>query len=112
MSTARISVNVDEDIKQNAQRVLGEIGMDMTTAIDLLLRTIVREERIPFDLRTERAYREAHREYINAELDKSILETHDPNTECLSHDEVMAQLNKQREVRNRVSSGISAVCQP
>ena len=98
MPTARISVNVDEDIKQSAQRILSEIGMDMTTAIDLLLRTIVREERIPFDLCTERAYRKAvHKRYISAELEKSILEANDPNTVCLSHDEVMAGLTEQRE---------------
>jgi antitoxin component of RelBE/YafQ-DinJ toxin-antitoxin module len=45
----------------------------------LLLRTIVREERIPFDLRTKQAYREAvHREYINAELEKAKSEAADP----------------------------------
>ena len=103
MATARISVNVDEDIKQNAQRILAEIGMDMTTVIDLLLRTIIREERIPFDLCTERAYREAaYKEYINSELEKSLLEANDPNTKRLSHDEVMAQLTRQRAARNRV----------
>ena len=58
MSTARISVNVDEEIKKNAQRILSEIGMDLTTAIELFLRTIVREERIPFDLRTKKSYME------------------------------------------------------
>ena len=97
MSTARISVNVDSEIKQDAQKILGEIGMDLTTAIDLLLRTIVREERIPFSLQTERAYREAaHREYIRIELDKAKLEAADPNTKWLAHDEVMANFKAQR----------------
>jgi DNA-damage-inducible protein J len=100
MSTARISVNVDGEIKQNAQRILGEIGMDMTTAIDLLLRTIVREERIPFELRTERNYREEmYRQYVREELEKSKIEADNPNTKWLSHDEVMANLAKQREAR-------------
>jgi len=90
MQTARISVNVDGEIKQNAQRILSEIGMDLTTAIDLLLRTIVREERIPFDLRTERAYREdAYKEYIRMELEKSKLEAADLDTKWMSHDDVI-----------------------
>jgi len=55
IATARISVKVDEDVKQGAQRVFNEVGMDMTTAINLFLRTVKREERIPFDIRTERA---------------------------------------------------------
>jgi DNA-damage-inducible protein J len=103
MSTARISVNIDEDVKQSAQRVLNEIGMDLTTAIDSFLRTVVREERIPFDLRTERAYREtAHREYIKAELEKSLPEAADSNTQWVSQDEMMARLRAQREARTHV----------
>ena len=100
MSTARISVNVNSEVKQDAQKILGEIGMDLTTAIDLLLRTIVREERIPFNLQTERAYREAaHREYVRIELEKAKLEAVNPNTKWLTHDEVMNNLKAQREAR-------------
>ena len=103
MSTARISVNVDSEVKQNAQKILGEIGMDLTTAVDLFLRTIVREERIPFNLQTERAYREvAHREYIKIELEKAKMEAIDPSTKWLTHDEVMTNLKAQREARRRV----------
>ena len=101
MSTARISVNVDSEVKQRAQKVLSEIGMDMTTAIDLLLRTIVREERIPFDLRTEKSYRkEVYRNFIREELKKSMIEAANPNTVWLTHDDVIEQLEKQRAARN------------
>ena len=100
-STARISVNVDGDVKLNAQRVLSEIGMDLTTAIDLLLRTIVREERIPFELRTERSYREElHRQYIQIELERAKIEAVDPKTTKLSHNEVSEKLKQQRAARH------------
>ena len=103
MSTARISVNVDEDVKQGAQKILAEIGLDLTTAIDSFLRTIVREERIPYELRTERAYREAvHKEFIRKELEKSINEANDPNTIRLTHDEVMKKIAQRREARQNV----------
>jgi len=89
MASTRISVNIDAEVKQKAQSILSEIGLDMTTAIDSFLRTLIREERIPFDLRTERAFRDSlYRDYINTELDKSILEADDPDTEWLSHDEM------------------------
>ena len=101
MSTARISVNVDGEIKQNAQRILSEIGMDMTTAIDLLLRTIVREERIPFELRTNKSYHEeVYRQFVRAELEKSKTEASDPNTNWVVHSDVVSQLDKQRKSRN------------
>ena len=103
MATARISVNVDSEIKQNAQKILSEIGMDLTTAIDMLLRTIVREERIPFDLRTKNAYREdLHRQYTRRELAKSIAEADNPETIWLSHADVTEKLRQQRAARNRV----------
>jgi len=103
MATARISVNIDGEVKQSAQKILSEIGMDLTTAIDLLLRTIVREERIPFILQTEKSFREsAHTEYIKAELEKAKLEAADPNTKWLTHDEVMANIAKRKEARARV----------
>jgi DNA-damage-inducible protein J len=103
LSTARISVNIDGEVKQNAQRVLSEIGMDMTTAIDLLLRTIVREERIPFDLRTQKSYREyVYRQFVRDELKKSKTEAADPLTEWLTHDDIMAELNRQRKSRHGI----------
>ena len=74
--------------------------MDLTTAVDLLLRTIVREERIPFNLETERAYREAsHRAYVKAELEKSKSEADSPDTQWLTHDDVISNLKAQRKAR-------------
>ena len=61
-------------IPKNARLVPGEIGMD--TAI-------------------------ANREYIRNELNKSMIEANDPNTKRLGHNEVMSNLKKQREARNR-----------
>ena len=102
-TTARISVNVDGEIKQNAQRILSEIGMDLTTAIDLMLRTIVREERIPFELQTEKAYREyGYRQYVRKELEISKLKANDADTILHSHDDVMRKLAEQREARSIV----------
>ena len=104
IATTRVSVNIDEEIKQKAQQIFGEMGLDMTTAIDSFLRTVVMEERIPYYIRTERAYRRelaAHEAYINAELDKAMAEAADPNTKWLSQDEIMANIRKRREARSR-----------
>ena len=102
-STARISINVDEDVKQSAQHLFGEIGIDMTTAINLFLKTAIREGQIPFNLQSERAYREsAHNAYIKAELEKAKLEAANPNTIWMSQDEMKARLKQQREARASV----------
>ncbi|MCL2045644.1 MAG: type II toxin-antitoxin system RelB/DinJ family antitoxin [Oscillospiraceae bacterium] len=103
MATTRISVNIDKDIKQNAQRIFGEMGLDMTTAIELFLRTAIIEGRIPFEIRTERAFREAtHAAYIYAALEDSVHEANDPNTKWLSQDEMKTNLAKRRDNRANV----------
>ncbi len=104
MSTStRISINIDENIKHNAQQLFGEMGLDMTTAIDLFLRAALIEKRLPFEIRTEQAYRESvHNAYINAELDKSMTEAADPKTEWLSHEEMKTRLAERRRARKHV----------
>ena len=47
---AQINLRVDNDVKRNAERTLNEIGLSMSTAINIFLKTVVRENRIPFEL--------------------------------------------------------------
>jgi DNA-damage-inducible protein J len=95
-------MNIDEDVKQDAQRVFGKMGLDMTTAIELFLRAAIIEERIPFEIRTEQAYREAtHKAYVNAALDESMLEAKDPNAKRYTHTEIVERINKRHETRLR-----------
>ena len=47
---AQISLRVDDELKRNAERTLDEIGLSMSTAINIFLKTVVRENRIPFEL--------------------------------------------------------------
>ena len=103
MSTSRISVNIDEKVKKDAQAVLSELGLDMTTAVDTFLRALVREQGIPFAIRTERAMREEqYRGYLLRELEAARKEASDSSTQWLSHDDVMQKLNSQREARRSV----------
>ena len=103
MTTSRVSVNIDEDVKLKAQRILNETGLDMATAIDLFLRTVVRDGRIPFDIYLERIHQEAaHSAYINAALGESMLEANDPTAKRYTHAEIMVSLKAQREARKHV----------
>ncbi|RAV78554.1 hypothetical protein DBT52_08795 [Aerococcus mictus] len=48
---ASIHVRVDQDLKDNVQSILDDIGMDMSSAITVYLKAINRKQGIPFDLR-------------------------------------------------------------
>lgn len=53
---AQISLRVDDEIKRSAERTLDEIGLSMSTAITIFLKTVVREKRIPFELSADPFY--------------------------------------------------------
>ena len=47
---AQISLRIDDEVKRKAERTLDEIGLSMSTAINIFLKAVVRENRIPFEL--------------------------------------------------------------
>ena len=51
---AQISVNsrMDEDLKKQFDNFCSDVGMSMTTAFCIFAKTVVREHRIPFEIRT------------------------------------------------------------
>ena len=50
MTTTNLNVRVDKDIKEQADQLFNELGMNMTTAINLFLRQSIRHQGIPFEL--------------------------------------------------------------
>jgi DNA-damage-inducible protein J len=50
MATTKINVCVDESTKQQAERLLSEMGLTMTSAINMYLKRIIMEEAIPFEV--------------------------------------------------------------
>lgn len=53
MATTNLNVRTDKAIKAQAEEIFNELGLTMTTAINLFLRTAIREHGIPFDLKLE-----------------------------------------------------------
>lgn len=50
---AQISLRVDDDVKRGAEQALNDIGLSMSAAINVFLRKVAREHRIPFELSAE-----------------------------------------------------------
>ncbi len=49
-STTNISIRMDSDLKTQADRLFGELVMNLTTAFSIFVRQSLREGRIPFDI--------------------------------------------------------------
>ena len=50
MSQATFSVRMDDSLKSQFETLCNDFGMNMSTAINVFARTVVRERRIPFDI--------------------------------------------------------------
>lgn len=49
---AQISLRVDDDVKRNAERTLTDIGLSMSTAINIFLKKVARENREKRELKS------------------------------------------------------------
>ncbi len=49
--SVNINIRVDSDLKRKAEAVYAELGMNLSTALNVFLRASVRNNGLPFDLR-------------------------------------------------------------
>ena len=50
MSTTNLNIHTDKNVKIAAEKIFEELGLNMTTAINIFLRQTIRENGIPFEL--------------------------------------------------------------
>lgn len=65
-----ITVAIDEFVKKQAEEMLEEIGLNMSTYINSSLEALIREKRVPFELITKQ---QANKAYLQ-KLDESLAE--------------------------------------
>ncbi|NIB75697.1 MULTISPECIES: type II toxin-antitoxin system RelB/DinJ family antitoxin [Streptococcus] len=53
MSKTSMSIRLDSEVKEQAQLVFNNLGMDMTTAINIFLRQAIQYQGLPFDVRLD-----------------------------------------------------------
>lgn len=49
-STTNLSIRIDKELKERAEHLFSELGMNMTTAFNIFLRQAVRQGKIPFEV--------------------------------------------------------------
>ncbi len=57
-STTNFSVRMDSEIKKQSESLFSELGMNLTTAINVFLRQSLRVGGFPFDVKLEQPNRE------------------------------------------------------
>lgn len=79
---AQISLRVDDEVKRSAEKTLDDIGLSMSAAINIFLKKVARENRIPFELSADPFYSkenitELERRIADIRSGKSTLKEHE-----------------------------------
>ncbi len=91
MATKTITVRVDEDVKNQAEVILDDIGLTVTSLFNACLKALVREKKVPFALvSTEYEMQKM----IRQKLEESQAAAADPSAKRYTHEEVFAPLRK------------------
>lgn len=56
--TALVQVKVDKRLKEDADKLFSELGLDTTTALRMFLKTAVREQKMPLKLSLSKSKQE------------------------------------------------------
>ena len=65
MAQTNVNIRMDESTKQAFDSFCSEIGLSVSSAFNIFAKTVVREQRIPFELTTEVPNEETRRAIEN-----------------------------------------------
>ncbi len=68
MAQVTFSVRMDEDLKTSFESLCKEFGMNISTAINVFARTVVRQKCIPFEISADPFYCENNISYLEKKL--------------------------------------------
>ncbi len=82
MATTSITIRMDEKLKKQAEILFEDMGINMTTAITMFTKAVVRQNKIPFEIVADPFYSESNMRVLeqriaDIESGKSVPKEHD-----------------------------------
>lgn len=50
-NTTNLNICIDKTVKENSEKVFEELGLNMSTAVNIFLRQVIRVNGIPFEIK-------------------------------------------------------------
>ena len=88
---ANVSFRMDDTLKQQTEAVLEQLGLNMTTAMTMFAKTIVREQRLPLDLSIDPFYSTANQSRLKQAIENYESGRSEPIKKSLEELERMAE---------------------
>lgn len=67
---ATVSFRMDDTLKMQTEAVLEQLGLNMTTAMTMFAKSIVREQRLPLDLSVDPFYAPANQARLKRTIER------------------------------------------
>lgn len=90
MAQTLVNFRIDEETKKEMEKVCDELGMTVTTALNIFIKKMTREKRIPFDVSIDPFYSKSNMKVIN----ESIKELEDGKVIVKTLEELEAMENE------------------
>lgn len=71
-NTINVNIRVDEELKKQTEGLFADMGMNMTTAVNIFLRQVLRTGGIPFEVttRTDDFYNPINQQRLRNSIDR------------------------------------------
>lgn len=66
MAQSNLSVRIDEKDKKSFELFCNETGMNVSVAINMFIKTVLREHKLPFEIKTDPFYSEENIKYLES----------------------------------------------
>ena len=103
MAQTAFTVRMDSEVKKQFDELCKDFGMSSNTAFNIFARTVIKKQRIPFEVESEREtrLRQARETFERIERYKS-----ENNLPELTMDEIDEEIRKCREERRQMNNNI------
>lgn len=64
MAQSNLSVRIDENDKKSFEIFCSETGMNVSVAINMFIKTVLREKKLPFEIKVDPFYSESNIKYL------------------------------------------------
>ena len=64
MATTSITIRMDENLKRQAEILFDDMGLNMTTAITMFTKAVVRQNKIPVEISADPFYSEENQRHL------------------------------------------------
>lgn len=70
MATTSVTIRMDENLKKRAEALFDEMGLNMTTAITIFTKAVVRQGKIPFEIAADPFWSDNNQAHLRRAIER------------------------------------------